>query len=128
MDKGCGVKSFQTTQKKCSACGAEFGCGNTESDGGCWCNNFPAIFQLDSMVDCLCPACLKEAAIKKINEYVATITPEEALNNKAKDLPRTNNQIEGIDFYVENGKYIFTAWHHLKRGDCCGNGCRHCPY
>jgi hypothetical protein len=23
---------------------------------------------------------------------------------------------------------VFTAQHHLKRGYCCGNGCRHCPY
>jgi len=23
---------------------------------------------------------------------------------------------------------VFTAAYHLKRGYCCGNGCRHCPY
>lgn len=23
---------------------------------------------------------------------------------------------------------VFTVSHHLYRGDCCGNGCRHCPY
>ena len=32
------------------------------------------------------------------------------------------------DYYMENGKFVFTAYYHLKRGRCCGNGCRHCPY
>jgi hypothetical protein len=36
--------------------------------------------------------------------------------------------LEGIDYYKENQFYIFTAWSHLKRGSCCGNNCRHCPY
>jgi hypothetical protein len=32
------------------------------------------------------------------------------------------------DFYIENGNYVFTAAFLLKRGYCCNNGCRHCPY
>ena len=36
--------------------------------------------------------------------------------------------IEGEDYYVEEGKYVFTAYYLLKRGYCCGSGCRHCPY
>ena len=36
--------------------------------------------------------------------------------------------LEGIDYYMEKGKWVFTEWFHLKRGDCCGRGCRHCPY
>jgi hypothetical protein len=32
------------------------------------------------------------------------------------------------DFYFENGLMVFTAAYHLKRGYCCGSGCRHCPY
>ena len=32
------------------------------------------------------------------------------------------------DAYLENGLVVFTAAHHLKRGFCCGSGCRHCPY
>jgi len=36
---------------------------------------------------------------------------------------------EGEDFYFdENGLMVFTALYLLKRGYCCGNGCRHCPY
>lgn len=35
---------------------------------------------------------------------------------------------EGLDYYVENGLYVFTAAFLLKRGYCCESGCRHCPY
>lgn len=32
------------------------------------------------------------------------------------------------DFYLENGLLVYTSAYHLKRGHCCGSGCRHCPY
>ncbi len=55
---------------------------------------------------------------------------QQRTTNKEDDRP--SNQpaplVEGQDFYIENGFYIFTAAYHLKRGHCCGNGCRHCPY
>jgi hypothetical protein len=31
-------------------------------------------------------------------------------------------------YYIENGKYVFTEEYHIKRGFCCGTGCRHCSY
>jgi hypothetical protein len=31
-------------------------------------------------------------------------------------------------YYLENGKVVFTPEYHLQRGDCCGSGCRHCPF
>jgi len=34
----------------------------------------------------------------------------------------------GFDYYIENGYKVFTKEHHLKRGTCCQNGCRHCPW
>ena len=36
--------------------------------------------------------------------------------------------IAGIDYYIENGKVVFTEKYHIERGQCCGNECRHCPY
>ncbi len=36
--------------------------------------------------------------------------------------------VEGVDYYVEGGRWVFTAAYHLKRGHCCQSGCRHCPY
>ena len=35
---------------------------------------------------------------------------------------------EGRDYYIEKGKYVFTAYYLRARGYCCHNGCRHCPY
>ncbi|WP_460925073.1 DUF5522 domain-containing protein [Pontibacter brevis] len=36
---------------------------------------------------------------------------------------------EGEDYYLnEQGLMVFTAKYHLRRGYCCQNGCRHCPY
>ena len=32
------------------------------------------------------------------------------------------------DFYYENGYKVMTEKYHLKRGYCCKNKCRHCPY
>ncbi len=35
---------------------------------------------------------------------------------------------EGRDYYWENGYMVFTEIYLLRRGKCCGCGCRHCPY
>ncbi len=36
--------------------------------------------------------------------------------------------LENIDYYIENGLYVFTEHYLRKRGYCCKSGCRHCPY
>ena len=43
-------------------------------------------------------------------------------NEKAKKF------VENVDYYFENGLMVLTAEFLLKRGYCCGSGCRHCPY
>lgn len=33
------------------------------------------------------------------------------------------------DYYLnESGLMVFTEQFHRKRGYCCGNECKHCPY
>jgi Family of unknown function (DUF5522) len=49
-------------------------------------------------------------------------------NNKATNEPTNVPLKEGIDFYLEDGRFVLTAHYLLSRGYCCGNGCRHCPY
>jgi len=117
-----------TKTKICSSCDSAFSCGDISVENKCWCNEYPPIFNLSEGGDCLCPACFKEACIDKIDAYVETMTPKKALQNKALSLPKTEKLIEDIDFYIENGNHVFTTWFHLKRGTCCGNNCRHCPY
>ncbi|WP_420844086.1 DUF5522 domain-containing protein [Lacipirellula parvula] len=36
--------------------------------------------------------------------------------------------VAGRDFYFERGRFVLTEAYLLRRGTCCGNGCRHCPY
>ena len=38
------------------------------------------------------------------------------------------NKLAPEDYYLEGETIVFTAAYHLKRGNCCGSGCRHCPY
>ncbi|HPE75516.1 MAG TPA: DUF5522 domain-containing protein [Draconibacterium sp.] len=35
---------------------------------------------------------------------------------------------EGRDYYMEKGYRVMTESYLVKRGYCCSNGCRHCPY
>lgn len=46
----------------------------------------------------------------------------------SKALPKFNQLLEGVDFYKEGQKVVFTSVYHLKRGYCCHSKCRHCPY
>ncbi|MBX2927732.1 MAG: hypothetical protein KF852_07860 [Saprospiraceae bacterium] len=43
-------------------------------------------------------------------------------------VPRPAPLREGLDFYIENGLYVFTEHYLRQRGYCCQSGCRHCPY
>ncbi|MBX2842929.1 MAG: hypothetical protein KTR26_14255 [Flammeovirgaceae bacterium] len=47
-------------------------------------------------------------------------------------MKNTNNNTpvlkENLDFYYENGLMVFTAHYLKKRGYCCKNSCRNCPY
>lgn len=36
--------------------------------------------------------------------------------------------IQNVHYYLEGERVVFTEQFHLERGQCCGNGCRHCPY
>lgn len=115
--------------KTCSRCNTVFKCGATETSGHCWCNNYPPLFKPDPLINCMCSGCLHKATKEKIDAYVAEMTVEKAVTeNKAKDLPQTKQFIEGIDYYIDNSFWVFTVWHHLRRGHCCKSGCRHCPY
>lgn len=45
-----------------------------------------------------------------------------------KTLP-SKKLVQGEDYYInEQGNWVITAAYHLKRGYCCNNGCKHCPY
>jgi hypothetical protein len=38
-------------------------------------------------------------------------------------------ELDPSEFYLSpEGYIIFTEQYHLKRGYCCKNGCKHCPF
>ncbi len=74
--------------------------------------------------DCMCEKCLQAEVAVKIEAYTQSGIPV----NLREKIKTNTKLIENIDYYIENGLYVFTSWFHLKRGSCCQNGCRHCPY
>ena len=36
--------------------------------------------------------------------------------------------IPDVDYYLEEGRVIFTAKYLKEQGSCCGKKCEHCPY
>ena len=53
----------------------------------------------------------------------ATESDEDVASSERESLLK-----EGLDYYLENGLFVFTATFLRKRGYCCESGCRHCPY
>lgn len=93
-------------EKVCPQCEAQFTC----CAENCWCATLPQIMPLTVKGACLCPKCLQLIVDQKLI----------AINN---DLA------ENIEYYINaQGNWVFTALYHLKRGTCCENDCKHCPY
>ena len=55
--------------------------------------------------------------LQYIREHLKQITKKE---KPKKLLPS--------DFYMEDGRIVFTADYLRHRGYCCNNNCRHCPF
>jgi len=81
----------------------------------------------DLQQDCLCADCLSKAIQGKITEFIKTSSQQKVIA-VARKYRGNDKLIQGIDYSVENNKYVFTQWYHLKRGSCCGNDCKNCPY
>ncbi|KAF8297080.1 hypothetical protein TcYC6_0083960 [Trypanosoma cruzi] len=71
------------------------------------------------------------AAIRSTENVVV-----EEKNELERSLPREVEEMHqkahdaGKDKYVDpnTGQIVLTRHFHIKRGICCGNRCRHCPY
>ena len=53
------------------------------------------------------------------------------MNNVNLQMHNFNNKkaLQNDDFYYgTDGFIVFTENYHLKRGYCCKNNCKHCPY
>lgn len=117
-----------TATKICEACGKPFSCGLTGGSATCWCGQLPAVAPLGGAGNCLCPACLNALVKKRIDAFVADYLAGKVENLAMNHRTDSRDLLEGIDYYLEGDRWVLTAWYHLKRGYCCGSGCRHCPY
>jgi hypothetical protein len=43
-------------------------------------------------------------------------------------LKKKKEFIQNQHYYLEGERVVFTEKFHIERGQCCGSGCRHCPY
>lgn len=89
----------------CPRCGVAFEC-NPQNISACHCSTiklhkWEQLYIAAKFKDCLCNNCLNDLKI----EFAR--------------LP---------EYYIEGGLYVFTEKFHIKRGACCKNGCRHCPF
>lgn len=107
----------------CNECLKSFSCDNTPQ---CWCIELPHILPVSTSSTCLCKACL----IKAIRQYIESQSNTKIQSQLKLAAPYRHSRsfIEGLDYDLEDGLMIMTRWAHLKRGKCCGNGCRHCPF
>ena len=49
-------------------------------------------------------------------------------NYKTKQHAQEETVKSSKDYYYEKGYIVMTEKYHLKRGYCCKNSCKHCPY
>ena len=96
--------------KQCSECQAEFGCGVASAieQGGCWCQDLPAIMPLGTLSDCLCKACLAKVIGVEINKQLDAAGSPKARLALAEPYRHQTELVENIDFTIEDGRYVFS--------------------
>lgn len=114
------------SKTNCPECGKAMTCG-ADMETGCWCNEFPPVVAPEPGATCLCPSCLAVHLRQRIQDRFASLDRAECLQ-LARPYRDQKPLIEDLDYYMEHGLFVLTEWFHWKRGRCCGNACRHCPY
>jgi hypothetical protein len=107
------VQNIETKPKACDKCGRLFRCGVEEGDPqSCWCFSMDPVSFIEPIYqDCLCPVCLKSYADP----------------SSLKEAPASLKEGEDFQFNAD-GLMELTSSFLWKRGYCCQNHCRHCPY
>lgn len=113
--------------RQCPECNTGFSCDPEQVQASCWCYSYPAFVPVEAGQTCRCPNCLANLVGETIESHLNSLSREEALI-LASRYRNDRTLIENIDYTIESGNLVFSRWYHLKRGSCCGNRCRHCPY
>src|SRR5688500_4461452 len=119
-----------TQAARCPVCGQPNRCRLETGEaykGPCWCERpivaKAALIRLLAELPearCLCPSCLESIAENP------EATWEELITRSRGVLAAPG--LDAGDYYREGETLVFTERYHLRRGYCCGSGCRHCPY
>lgn len=115
------------TGKTCPDCNSVFTCGTEQGNQACWCLALPAIMPPGLWDDCRCQSCLARVIAARIESSIQENSHAQMLEMACR-FRHQDGLLEHIDYTLENGNHVFSRWYHLKRGSCCGNGCRNCPY
>ena len=54
------------------------------------------------------------------NDFIIKLEAERLIKEKIN--------LKEDEYYFNQGKLVFTEQYHLRRGRCCNNLCKHCPY
>lgn len=65
-------------------------------------------------------------AVEKGVEILSSVNAKGCVMAQDQSDPYTLR--DGVDYYWEGERVVFTAHFLTKRGRCCDTGCRHCPY
>ncbi|HEX5220409.1 MAG TPA: cysteine-rich CWC family protein [Verrucomicrobiae bacterium] len=104
---------------RCPLCGGLNDCRLCTSaayKGPCWCEsvNIPPELLAHVPEEARQRACLCRNCVMAFHREQSTTGPL---------------AVAAGDYYFDtDGLMVFTAAYHLRRGYCCGNDCRHCPY
>ena len=109
--------------KQCTQCQQNFTC---TADTHCWCTQYPAISWSSPTGECYCADCLLEAMAYEINYNKLPLTPQ--IKEEISGLGPPKALKEGIDYTLSKGLMVLTRWYLLRRGQCCDNRCKSCPY
>jgi uncharacterized protein (TIGR00290 family) len=122
-------------QEQCPLCGGDNACRLGKGHlykGPCWCEALavPAPLLKRMAAEWVDPACLCRSCLNAASSVASqTDDMDAALIEIRRQRRLGGNQLSPDDYYQdEDGNTVFTAAYHLKRGTCCQNGCRHCPY
>ena len=121
--------------EQCPLCGGDNHCRVAKGHlykGPCWCHEvvIPNHILSRLAADRLEPACLCRPCLEAVARISKELYDTDAiLAEIRKDLSQRRPHADEKDFYLDDkGNVVFTSAYHLKRGTCCGSGCRHCPY
>lgn len=123
-----GETAFCSRVRHCPVCGKPNCCRLETGEaykGPCWCETpiLPAVALNRLLAELPEPRCLCRSCLEKIAH-----DPEIAWDALATESRVPVNDLLPGDTYKEGEALVFTEQYHLRRGYCCGNGCRHCPY